>query len=67
MPSREEAAAAVERATESEACTAVEVVEAGTAMVAVMSTLAAATSTLIAEASTPARDAIAVRREVESP
>ena len=41
MPSREEAAAAVGRAAESEASIAVAEVEAGTAMVAVMSTLAA--------------------------
>merc|ERR1740130_574531 len=57
MPSALVAAVAVGRAAESVACTRVEVVEAGTAMVAVMSTEAAATVMVTAEASTPASSA----------
>ena len=57
MPSAVVAAVAVGRATESVACTWVEVVEAGTAMVAVMSTEAAATVMVTAEALTPASSA----------
>ena len=52
MPSAAEAAVAFGRAAESVACTSVEVVEAGTAMVAVMSTEAALMVTLIAEGGT---------------
>ena len=54
MPSTVVAAVAVGRAAESTACTWVEVVEAGTAMVAVMIMEAAATVMVTAEASTPA-------------
>ena len=57
MPSAEVAAGASGRAAESVACTWVEVVTAGTAMVAVMSTEAAATVMVTAEASTPASSA----------
>ena len=63
-PSAAEASAAVPRVEESEVCTAAAVVEAGTAMVAVMSTLAAATVTVTAEASTLPTFAIEVRSEV---
>jgi len=54
MPSAAEAAVAFGRAAESVACTSLEVVEAGTAMVAVMSTEAALMVTLIAEGGMPA-------------
>ena len=54
MPSAEVAAGAVGRPAESVACTWVEVVEAGTAMVAVMRTLAAVTSIVTSDLSTPA-------------
>ena len=54
MPSAVEASAAVPRLEESEACTASAVVEAGTAMVAVMRTLAAATRIVTSDLSTPA-------------
>jgi hypothetical protein len=66
--SRAEAEAAVPRRDESEVCTAAAVVEAGTAMVAVMSTLLAetATSMVTAEASTPAAEAIEPCREAVS-
>ena len=57
MPSAVLAAGAVGRAAESVACTSVEVFEAGTAMVAVMSTEAAATVMVTAEASTSASSA----------
>ena len=65
-PSAAEAVAAVPRLEESVVCMAAGVVEAGTAMVAVMSTLAAATVTVTAEASTPATSAIELRRAVVS-
>jgi len=65
IPSASEAVAAVPRVEESNACTAVAVVEAGTAMVAVMITLAAATSMVTSDLSTPAAVAIlACRIEV---
>ena len=54
MPRREEAAVALGREALSTVWTSAEVVEAGTAMVAVMSTEAAATVMVTAEASTPA-------------
>ena len=59
-PSTAEAEVAVPRRDESEVCTAAAVVEAGTVLVAVMSTLPAATVTAMvtAEASTPAAEAI---------
>ena len=57
MPSALVAAVAVGRATESVVCTSVEAFEAGTAIVAVMSTEAAATVMVTAEASTPASSA----------
>ena len=63
MPSAAEAAAAVPRVEESVVCTWVEVLEAGTAMVAVMITEAAVTAMVTAEASTPAADAIDVWSE----
>eukprot|EP00964_Phaeocystis_antarctica_P105466 scaffold70472_cov60-Phaeocystis_antarctica.AAC.4 len=63
-PSAAEAAAAVPRLEESVVCMAAGVVEARTAMVAVMSTLAAVMATVTAEASTPATVAIELRREV---
>eukprot|EP00964_Phaeocystis_antarctica_P056075 scaffold33051_cov69-Phaeocystis_antarctica.AAC.2 len=53
-PSAAVAAAAVPRVEASDACTAAAVVEAGTAMVAVMITLAAATLTVTSDVSTPA-------------
>ena len=62
MLSAAEAAAAVPRVEASEVCTASAVVEAGTTMVAVMSTLAAATLMVTSEASTPAALAIFCRR-----
>ena len=61
-----EAAAAVPRLEESVVCTAAGVVEAGTAMLAVMSTLAAATVTVTAEALTPTTAAIELCSEVVS-
>ena len=54
MPSAAEASAAVPRVEESEARTASAVMEAGTPMVAVMITLAAATSMVTSDVSTPA-------------
>ena len=54
MPSAAEASAAVPRVEESEACTASGAMEAGTAMVAVMRTLAAATLIVTSASSTPA-------------
>ena len=54
MPSAVEASAAVPKLEESEVCTASAVVEAGTAMVAVMRTLAAATRIVTSDWSTPA-------------
>ena len=63
MSSAEVAAVASGRAVESVACTWVEVVTAGTAMVAVMSTEAAATVMVTAEASTPASSATLLRME----
>jgi hypothetical protein len=57
-----EAAAAVPRVEESEVCTAAGVVEAGTTIVAVMITLAAATRMDTEAASTPALAAIKFRR-----
>ena len=62
-PSAVEAVAAVPRLEESEVCTAAVVVEVGTAMMAVMSTLAAATVMVTAEGSTPATEEIEQRRE----
>ena len=62
MPSAVEAAAAVPRVAPREVCTAAGVVEAGTAMVAVMSTLPAATLIVTSDASTPALAAIALWR-----
>ena len=53
-PSAVEASAAVPKLEESEVCTASAVVEAGTAMVAVMRTLAAATRIVTSDWSTPA-------------
>ena len=66
-PSAAETAAAVPRLEESVVRTAAGVVVSGTAMVAVMSTLAAATVTVTADASTPATSAIELRRAVVSP
>ena len=67
MPSAAEAAAAVPRVEASEVCTAAGVVEAGTAMVAVMITEPAATLMVTSEASsTPAAVAIFCRRLVVS-
>ena len=57
-PSAVEAASAVPRLEESEVCTWSAVLEAGTAMVAVMSTLAAATRIVTSDLSTPATMAI---------
>ena len=57
MLSTAEASAAVPRVEESEVCTSAAVAEVGTAMVAVMRTLAAATSTVTSDASTPAASA----------
>ena len=54
MPSALEARTAVPRLKSSVSCTAVAVVEAGTAMFAVMITLPAATSTVTSDLSTPA-------------
>ena len=62
MPSAAEAAAAVPRVVVSEVCTAAAVEEAGTAMVAVMITLAAVTSMVTSDLSTPAAVATACRR-----
>ena len=53
-PSAVEAASVVARLEESEVCTAVAVVEAGTAMLAVMITLAAATLIVTSDLSMPA-------------
>ena len=67
MPSASEAPAAVARLSERAACTADAVVEAGTAMVAVMRTLAAATLMVTSEASTLAsRATLAWRAEVSA-
>ena len=63
-PNAVEASAAVPRLEESEVCTVPAVVEAGTAMVAVMSTLPAVMVRVTAEASTPAAVAIKPRSEV---
>merc|ERR1719409_1085344 len=52
------------RRVASELCTAAAVLEAGTAMVAVMSTLPAVMATVTAKASTPATAAIELFREV---
>ena len=54
IPSAAEAAAAVPRVEESESCTTSAVVEAGTAIVAVMRTLAAVTRIVTSDLSTPA-------------
>ena len=62
MPSAVEAAAAVPRVELSEVCTAAAVVEAGTAMVAVMSTLPAVTTMVTSDSSTPAAVAIPCRK-----
>eukprot|EP00964_Phaeocystis_antarctica_P031366 scaffold17756_cov47-Phaeocystis_antarctica.AAC.1 len=62
MPSAAEAAAAVPRVEESVVCNAAGVVEAGTAIVAVMITLAADTRIDTEAASTPALAAIERRR-----
>ena len=59
-----EAAEAVPRLVASEFCTASAVLEAGTAMVAVMITLPGVMATVTAEASTPATAAIELSREV---
>ena len=60
-----EGSVAMPRVEDSEACTAAAVVEAGTPMVAVMITLAAATSMVTSDLSTPAAVAIlACRSEV---
>eukprot|EP00964_Phaeocystis_antarctica_P031862 scaffold18018_cov42-Phaeocystis_antarctica.AAC.1 len=61
-PSAAEASAAVPRVEESEVCTAAAVVEAGTAMVAVMITLAAATAMVTSDSSTPAAVAMPCRK-----
>ena len=61
MPSAAEAAVAVPRLEESEFCTSA-AVEAGTVIVAVMITLAAATVMMADEGSTPALAAIERRR-----
>ena len=53
-PSAVEAAAVVPRLEESEVCTVAAVMEAGTAMVAVMSTLPAVTAIVTSDLSTPA-------------
>ena len=58
IPSAAEATAAVPRLEESEVCTAAAVVEAGTVMVAVIITLAAATLTMTWDVSTPAEVAM---------
>ena len=62
MPSAAEAAAMLKRLDESDIVTA-DMVETGTAMVAVMSTLAAVTRIVTRDTSTPARLAIEVWRE----
>ena len=62
MPSAVEAVAAVPRVEVSDFCTAAAVVNAGTAMVAVMITEAAATLIVTSDASTPALSAIELRR-----
>ena len=62
MPSAVLAAAAVGRAEESASCTAATLVWAGTAIVAVMSTLAATTLMETSEESTPAAVPILCRR-----
>ena len=67
IPSATEAAAVVLRLEESEVCIAAAVVEAGTAMVAVIVTLAAVMLMVTAEVPTPAREATAVRKEEVSP
>ena len=65
MPSAAEAAAAVPRLEESLVCT-LAAVEAGTVIVAVMITLAAATVMTVDEGATPALAAIERRRAVVS-
>ena len=67
-PSAAEAEAAVPRRDESEVCTVAAVVEAGTMMVAVISTPlpAAVTAMVTAEESTPAAEAIEPCREAVS-
>ena len=62
MPSAVEAAAAVPRVEASEVSTAAAVVEAGTAMVAVMSTLPAVTAMVTSDVSTPAAVATPCRK-----
>ena len=62
MPSALEAVSAVARLLESAACTVEAVVVAGTAIMAVMSTLAAVTLMVTKDASTPASCAILVCR-----
>ena len=62
MSSAIEASAAVPRVEESEVCTAAAVVEAGTAMVAVMSTLPAVIAILTSDLSTPAAAAMPCRK-----
>ena len=57
-PSAVEASAAVDRLDERDICTAAVVVEAGTAMIAVMRTLAAATLIVTSDLSMPATVAI---------
>ena len=66
MPSAVEAAAAVLSAEVSDDSTAVAVVVAGVAMVAVMTTEPAVTSMVTSDASTPAREAIDAARAVVS-
>ena len=56
-PSAAEAASAVPRVEASEVCTSSAAIEAGTAMVAVMRTLAAATRIVTSDLSTPAASA----------
>jgi len=63
IPRWVEAAAAVGRAVTSRSSNATDVMEAGTAMVAVMRTLAAATVIVTAEVSTPAIVAMAERND----
>jgi uncharacterized membrane protein YgcG len=62
MPSAVEAAAALPRVEESEVCTVAAVVVAGTAMVAVMSTLPAVTAMVTSDLSTPAAVAMPCRK-----
>ena len=67
MPRREEAAVALGREAASTAWTSAEVVEGGTAMVAVMSTEPATTLMATADGSTPASSATELWRADVSP